>query len=170
MNQSNWGKIVNLITLVRLIGIPFIFMISNKYVLFIFASILFITDFIDGFLARKYHCTSTTGAMLDLIADKTLVLVLFFSACVNHQISFLIFFLIAFREIISILLREIRLRQNKPMIKANIIGKSKTTLQFIALGMMILQLPGYNLVIYIMLIVSYISFFMYLYEFFKKVE
>lgn len=168
MNKSNWNVMVNLITLTRLIGIPAIFLIHNQYILFIYASILFLTDFVDGYLARKHDCCTTTGALLDLIADKTLVLVLFLAAAINGQIPIWIFLLIAFREITSMILRQIRLKTNNKLIKANMIGKSKTALQFIALAMMILNIPGFIYVIYVMLIVSYISFFMYVYEFMQK--
>lgn len=166
MNKSKqW--IVTLITLVRLIGIPFIFMIHNHYWLFIYAVILFLTDFIDGQLARKWNVCSLKGALLDLIADKALVLVLFLSAAINHQIPFFVFWLVAFREIVSMIMREIKLHTKNKLIKANIVGKSKTALQFVALGMMILQLPYYMILVYLMLIVSYISFVMYCWEFFK---
>lgn len=167
MNRSK-QLIISSITLVRIIGIPFIFMISNKYILFVYASILFMTDFIDGQLARKWDLCSTKGALLDLIADKLLVLVLFLSASINQQLPYWVFFLIAFREIVSMIMRQIKLSKANKLIKANMIGKSKTALQFIALGMMILQLPYYMVVVYIMLIVSYISFIMYCKEFFKK--
>lgn len=159
---------VDLITITRLIGIPFLFLINNKYILFIYAGLLFLTDYIDGQLARKWGVTSQRGALLDLIADKTLVLVLFLSDALNGQIPMWVFYLIAFREITSMILRQIKLKTKNKLIKANIIGKLKTTLQFIALAMMILSLPFYLEVVYVMLVVSYISYIMYVYEFFKS--
>lgn len=156
---------VDLITITRLLGIPFLFLINNRYLLFIYAGILFFTDYVDGQLARKWKVTSQRGALLDLIADKTLVLVLFLSAAMNGQIPYWVFYLIAFREITSMVLRQIKLKTKNKLIKANMIGKLKTTLQFIALGMMILNLPYYLEVVYVMLVISYISFIMYVYEF-----
>ncbi len=166
MNKSKL-YFINGITLLRLVGIPFIFMIHNNTLLFIYAAILFLTDFFDGYLARKWEVTSFNGAILDLIADKVLVLVLFLASAIKGEISYLIFFLIAFREIMSMVLRYINYRYKHKFIKANYIGKLKTTLQFIALAMMILQLSYYQVMIYIMLIVSYISFIMYVKEFLK---
>jgi Phosphatidylglycerophosphate synthase len=68
-------KIVNLITLSRIILAPIIlvFLILDNYLLclllFVLASI---TDYLDGYLARKYNAESQLGEILDPIADKIL--------------------------------------------------------------------------------------------------
>ena len=73
-------KIVNLITLSRIILAPVIlvlFILDNYLLcllLFIFAGI---TDYLDGYLARKYNAESQLGEILDPIADKILIIFVF---------------------------------------------------------------------------------------------
>jgi CDP-diacylglycerol--glycerol-3-phosphate 3-phosphatidyltransferase len=76
-------NIPNILTLSRLLLVPvfivFIFLHSIEariifLILFIYASI---TDFLDGYLARKYDLKSNFGRVFDPIADKALVLVIF---------------------------------------------------------------------------------------------
>ena len=167
--MNNYKKyLINSLTLLRIIGIPFIFMIQNKYLLFIYCAILFITDFIDGFLARKWDLTSKLGAILDLIADKTLVIILLINYALLNKISWFFVFLVALREILSMVIRKIKLTNQNQLIGAKMMGKVKTTLQFIGIGMMILDIKGYNIVLYVMLVLSYLSFFDYVKEFLRK--
>lgn len=152
---------VNVITLLRIIGIPIIFAIENQVLLIIFVNFLFLTDFFDGFLARKWGVASTTGAILDLLADKLLVIIVLFASVIKGDVFWLIFALIAAREIYSIILRVNHFRKEKQLIKASMAGKIKTTVQFIALNLTILTIPGYNIALIIVIILSYYSFIGY---------
>ena len=65
--------IPNILTSLRIIAIPFIIYlgITNHYkTLIVLAALIAFTDFLDGFLARKWEVTSLLGANLDAIADK----------------------------------------------------------------------------------------------------
>ncbi len=165
MSQLTKQRIVNGFTLSRMIFIPFLFLFSG-WVLLILANLMFFTDFLDGHFARKWGVVSTRGAILDLLADKLLVIVLLTSGLIdpNIEFSFLVYFLIVFREIYSMVIRFRAMKQGKPLISASIVGKTKTTFQFIALSFMIMGWPGFRILLWIVVFLSYYSFLGY----FKK--
>lgn len=85
--------IVNLITINRIIFsfiLLSIFNKINKYIFIISLIILFLTDFIDGFLARKFMVQSLFGSSLDTVADKTLSILLIFPLIKEYPIILLI--------------------------------------------------------------------------------
>lgn len=71
-------RLVNLITLYRIIAAPVLLYLAFSYQFEIFKWLLatsFFTDLIDGQLARRYKATSVLGAKLDSIGDDLTVLV-----------------------------------------------------------------------------------------------
>lgn len=67
--------VVNILTLTRLIGaflLPIIFSYYNALTSVIFLAGLFVTDFLDGFLARKFGVSTKGGFHLDQLCDKIL--------------------------------------------------------------------------------------------------
>jgi phosphatidylglycerophosphate synthase len=59
-------------------------MLNNYYVVaFVLFFVAGLTDYFDGFLARKYNASSQMGEILDPIADKILIIFLFFWACIE---------------------------------------------------------------------------------------
>ena len=91
---------------------------------FIVASI---TDYLDGYFARKSNQTSNVGALLDLLADKVFVSILLIWMTFNFE-SLLILIstiLIVSREISISYLRLFIVSQSKNMdeIKSDLIGK-----------------------------------------------
>lgn len=77
--RSGWAvRLVNLITLYRIITAPLLLYLafSNQFEIFKwFLAVSFFTDLVDGQLARKYKATSVLGAKLDSIGDDLTVLV-----------------------------------------------------------------------------------------------
>ena len=68
--------IPNLLSIFRMTAfLPVIILFSFEYYItsfFLFAAAAW-SDFLDGFLARRYNVTSNLGSLLDLLADKVLV-------------------------------------------------------------------------------------------------
>lgn len=167
MNQNKKKISINIVTILRIVGIPLIFYLEDQ-ALFIFVNLLFITDFLDGYLARKYNIVTKLGGVLDLIADKLLVTFLLIFAYLNDQLSLLIITLIILREIISMILRYSYNKKEGEIINPSIYGKSKTALQFMAFDLMILGVAFYTQVFWLVIIISYYSLFRYFKEVFKR--
>lgn len=155
-------KTVNTLTILRIIGIPIVFLIHDVMIFFVYVNFLFATDFFDGFLARRWQMVSTRGAVLDLIADKLLVITLLAIGLFDQKISIILFLLIAFREISSMILRYTNYKKAHQLINASLIGKAKTAIQFIGLNAMILEFQIYHLLLWLVVILSYYSYLQYI--------
>tara|TARA_Y100000768_G_scaffold382384_1_gene362618 strand:+ start:3591 stop:4121 length:531 start_codon:yes stop_codon:yes gene_type:complete len=133
------------ITLLRiLLIIPIIYLISSSKVYF--ALFLFIlaglTDYLDGYLARKTGKTSSLGALLDLLADKLLVcIVLIWCAFLSKAILLIIpTIIIISRELIISSIRQFLVEKTgENVIKVTYVAKTKTTIQMIAISFLILS-------------------------------
>lgn len=156
MNQNKIKNIINLMTLLRIFGIVLLFFM-NGIVQLIYLNFLFFTDFLDGYFARKYNATSQLGAVLDLVADKFLVIFLLILFGMRHQLSWIIIILIAGREIYSLIMRYYYYKKKTNFISASMVGKTKTFIQFIAFDALILNVPYYEIFFIIVIILSYYS-------------
>ncbi len=85
-------SLINLLTFARIIVAVIIFGLLALKDYYILALILFfiagLTDYFDGFLARKYNAASQIGEILDPLADKIFILILFTWLCINQIIPF----------------------------------------------------------------------------------
>jgi CDP-diacylglycerol--glycerol-3-phosphate 3-phosphatidyltransferase len=96
-----------------------------------------VTDFFDGWLARKLGATSLLGAILDPIADKVLIAAAIVGLMADRQDWVgLPGGLILFREFAVSALRE-TLAPKGLRLPVTMLAKWKTTLQLIALGVML---------------------------------
>ena len=80
---------VNLITTIRFIytlALPFLKVKVSKLAFIINIAILFITDSIDGILARKFKVQTLYGSIMDTIADKSLCIMLLLLLVGNLQL------------------------------------------------------------------------------------
>ena len=101
-----------------------------------------ITDHLDGYIARKTGSTSSFGALLDLVADKLLIIITLFYF-ISYASSILLIIpsiLIIIREIVISAFRQLLSEsEGKNPIKVTFIAKSKTTLQIFALSFLIIS-------------------------------
>ena len=124
--------------------IPGVIPFLNVSIVYFVALILFViaslSDFLDGYIARKYNLVTNFGKFMDPIADKLLVNSLFI-LLVNHgpiNIPVIIPVIMVARDIIVDAMRMIAVEQNK-VVAANIFGKIKTVLQMVALIFVLLN-------------------------------
>ncbi|MCY4307797.1 MAG: CDP-diacylglycerol--glycerol-3-phosphate 3-phosphatidyltransferase [Rhodobacteraceae bacterium] len=95
------------------------------------------TDFIDGYIARKFNMVSELGKILDSIADKILVTMAWIIIITYYEFNSWIILpigLIIFRELFISGLREY-LASKSLNLQVTFIAKLKTTLQMIAISL-----------------------------------
>ena len=96
-----------------------------------------ISDYFDGFYARKYNVTSNFGKILDPVADKLLVIGVIFALASENMLDYYYAFfpalLIVLREILISGLRE-SISSYKISLEVTLVAKWKTTIQLIACG------------------------------------
>jgi len=167
-----------LLTLSRIVLIPvFIFTV---YLHPVFGAIIFaiasLTDFLDGYFARRSGDITKFGIILDPIADKFLVISALIVLVDMERLAAWIAITIVVREFLVTGLRAVALSKDI-IIAAEIGGKIKTTLQVIAIICLILKnsLFGIDLydigivLIWASLVLSIISGVQYTISFGKKI-
>ncbi len=135
----------NKLTLLRVILVP-VFMVFAAFsnygtaeynsTFMLVAGIVFavasITDFLDGYLARKYHLVTDFGKFMDPLADKCLTTAAFVYMVVDGICSPVVLAVILFREFAVAGVRMIA-AESGTVIAANMWGKVKTVLQMLTI-------------------------------------
>ena len=130
---------IQFLTYFRILIAPIIFILLTLYDSYSWALFLFflasISDYWDGFLARKYKLESIIGGVLDPVADKILVTFLILALSIELSSIFIgmVGGIILVREFWVSALRDLNARQNKSDVtKVTLLAKAKTFTQFIA--------------------------------------
>ena len=144
-------NIPNILTLARIVFIPLLVVLFYLPVswsmplaagLFALASV---TDWLDGYLARRWDQSTPFGAFLDPVADKLMVAVALALLIERYDASWLTLpaMVIIGREIVISALREWMAEMGKRgTVAVSWIGKFKTSLQMIALLLLLAFAPG----------------------------
>ena len=139
----------NKLTVGRMIMVPFLVLFlltgwggeANRYIsvaIFVIASV---TDWFDGYLARKNHLVTNFGKFMDPLADKLLVCSAMICLIELDRLPAWIFIVIIAREFIISGFRLIA-AENGIVIAANYWGKFKTVSQMIMIILLLLDLGG----------------------------
>jgi CDP-diacylglycerol--glycerol-3-phosphate 3-phosphatidyltransferase len=129
----------NLLSLSRLVATVLVvaFVLINQPWSFLVATVLFllasVTDFFDGYLARRFHVASSLGVFLDLTADKIFVAAILISLVQINLVPAWIVIIIVAREFLVTGLRSVAAAKGK-VIPAGVWGKQKTFITLVAIG------------------------------------
>jgi len=143
-------NIPNLLTLLRISLIPILVIVFYMpfHWSYIASAIVFgiaaLTDWLDGFLARKLKQVSPLGAFLDPVADKLIVAVALVLLVQTHGTILLAIpsAIIVGREIVISALREWMAELGKrKAVQVNVMGKLKTVGQMVAILILLSQEP-----------------------------
>ena len=140
----------NILVILRIILIPvFLFfvlrIVPGESVMRWLALIVFIaaaiSDFFDGYYARKWSMVSSFGKLMDPLADKMLVSAALIALVYMQYLAVWIVVVIICREFWVTALRLLALEQGRDVIAASIWGKIKTVLQMV---MIITLITGFG--------------------------
>ena len=140
-----------------------------KFLAFFIFILAAITDFFDGYLARRYHLISVFGEVFDPLADKMLILSAFISLLIVEVASPWAVFLILSREFFITGLRVVVASSNKS-VRAGILGKYKTALQLIAIGFLLLGVKGGDVLLWVATIATLYSGLDYALRYYKSMK
>ena len=128
----------NLLTLFRIFVTPLFFILFFYFptkVFSLLASLLFalasLTDFLDGYIARRWNLETSLGKFLDPLADKLLVAVALIMLIPLDRVPSWMVAVIIGREILVTGLRVVAVTENM-VISASRLGKYKTVLQIVS--------------------------------------
>ncbi|MFA3781911.1 CDP-alcohol phosphatidyltransferase family protein [Melioribacteraceae bacterium 4301-Me] len=164
----------NIISFIRLlIAFPLLFLFKdnntfNSYrILIVFLLIIaFITDVMDGYLARKRGEVTEFGKIIDPVADKVLVFVIVFSLFLLHELPNYLFWVILLRDLLILIGGIIFSLKLKKVLPSNLIGKITVFIIGFLLMTIILgidkELWVYKYLIYLSILFSIISVLAYL--------
>ncbi len=141
----------------------------TAFSIFIIAAL---TDFVDGYFARKFQAETVLGKLMDPLADKALVTTVLIMLIPLGKLPALASLVIICREIIVTGFRGLAATTGK-VVAAGMLGKIKSNLQYFGLGFLIFPLNvlpvpfqheiGRGL-IYISIIIAVWSAFDYFYK------
>lgn len=140
-------NLANKLTLARVVMIPVFLVVlfgmaepMNRYMAVLIFIVASLTDFLDGYIARKYNMVSNFGKFMDPLADKILVMAAMVSMVALGDLASWVVIVILAREFAITGFRTLAVEANIVM-AASWWGKVKTTVQMIMIPVVLLNLP-----------------------------
>lgn len=146
LSKSLKRDIPNLVTLSRILFVPLIVWVlwEDTVERGLWAAVLFaaasITDYFDGYLARRFNVESALGKFVDPVADKILVMSTLIMMIPNKDVSPILVMLLLSRDSLVEGIRAVAASQNL-IIAAGWIGKWKTAIQMVAIPAVLVEVP-----------------------------
>jgi len=173
-NLLTYGRVLAVFALVLVFAFSSNFSDASfsRFLGFLIFSIASATDFLDGYLARKWNQSSALGKMLDPIADKMLVATLFLVLCADGSINgvhLLAPSIILSREFLVSGVREL-IGAQSGVLSVTQLAKWKTTAQMAALILLLVApfIPALQIIALLLLWVSVVLTVITGADYFKK--
>jgi len=144
-----------MLTIVRLLLIPvyLYFFLQGEYIISgVVFSISGLTDFFDGYLARKYNMVTDLGRLLDPLADKLTLISILALLIYMNVIPKIISITLLSREVFILFGSGIMYIMGKDLIKPTILGKTSVFLLYVAIAASLLDLKFIDMLLYYVVI------------------
>jgi cardiolipin synthase len=132
-------NVPNLLTVSRFFMVPvylLCFFFVDRQLAFWVIMLAGITDILDGYIARSRNLITETGALLDPLADKTLVVVVIATLVLDGSMNGLIGVILCLRELGMIIGGTMLHYQGKQTVSANAFGKITTVFYYVLFFLM----------------------------------
>ncbi|MBI2419148.1 MAG: CDP-diacylglycerol--glycerol-3-phosphate 3-phosphatidyltransferase [Ignavibacteriales bacterium] len=145
IHLGRFNTLSNYFSLFRaLLAIPLWIVMNNHnyaqphYVASVIAFVAAITDYLDGYYARKLNQITEWGKVLDPLADKICVAVILIQFFIHNRIDLLFLSIVVGKDVIIVMASLLLSGKVKKVIPSNMLGK--VTMNFIALYMFLIAL------------------------------
>ena len=157
-------NIPNFLTVIRFILVPVfgVFMYTEQYyvavALFIIAGA---TDVLDGYIARKYNLITPWGKVADPLADKLMQITALLMLTINTKLPKVVILIVIAKELFMVIGGILLYKKDNFVVSANWYGKAATVIFYMAIIMVIFNIPYANQVVAFAVIFTLFAFFMY---------
>jgi cardiolipin synthase len=166
----------NLLTMLRFVLIPFIFiniMKENYISAFIVLTISGITDILDGFIARKFNFITDFGKLIDPLADKSTQICVLLALALKNIVPLWILLIVFLKEVIMIAGASF-LYGKELVVSSKWYGKLATVIFYVAIASS-LAVKYFNIsfqfdtyLYYLALVMTLFSLVMYINAFYRQ--
>ena len=164
----------NALTLLRILMIPAVYITyyqlpERRWIALLLYLAACATDFLDGFLARRWNQITSFGKLFDPLADKLIVLTVLYCLADTLYAPWWVFFLMLGKETLMVL-GSLLMLGRKIVVKSNMYGKVATCFFIAAIAMVF---PWHNwdalfrfghILLYVALAISLVSMGIYAWE------
>ena len=135
-----------------------------------FAALIFViasvTDFFDGYIARKWNQKTKLGSIIDPLADKMLMLSAFLGLMIIDRANPWAILLILSREFFITGIRVMAVSEGKD-VSASLFGKLKTLSQMVAIGFLMMDWPFAQFLLWLCVVLTIYSGYQYVRDYIK---
>lgn len=168
MGEKTGMNVPNLLTVSRFILIPFflvLFLYEHRIAALFVVLLAGLTDFLDGYIARRSGQITVTGIMLDPLADKLMMLAVVIAMLLGDMLPWSAVAVMAFREVGMIAFSAFFYFRGFKTVPANFLGKATTVVYYLAIVLLFLEQPGGVPVLWCGIALSFVTSGIYLLKF-----
>lgn len=136
----------NMLSFLRLLGVPLFFWLVVGARADVWAVVLLAvagaTDWVDGFLARRWHQTSRVGQLLDPIADRLYILTIVLALVLRDIVPWALLAILVARDLVLAVMMSALKRRGVTGLPVNFVGKAATFSLLYAFPLVLLGAGG----------------------------